>query len=353
MRAPSESGEDGGTSRAPVAVVIVSWNSSAFLPECLGSLRRLRRPAAEIVVADNGSTDGAADLVRRDFPEIDLIECGANLGFCRANNLGIARTRSPFVLVLNPDTRLAPDFLEHLLPAFDDPRVGMAAAKLLRFDGKTLDSAGQILGRSRQPKDRGYGRTDRGQFDRDEEVFGVCGAAALYRRAMLESIADPGGGYFDEAFFAFYEDLDLAWRAHRRGWKAVYRHRAVGHHARGGSARGPHILRRFAALLGRDPEIRFHVVKNRYLTILRNDTRRDYLRNAPFILARDAATAALLLFTSPGVLGRIWREREIFRGALAKRRMDRARALTSRDSPTSVAGSRGSSAPEPRSRPSL
>lgn len=314
--------------RSPVAVVIVSWNSAAFLPGCLGSLRRMRRPPAEIVVADNGSTDGTADLVRRDFPEVDLVECGANLGFCRANNLGIARTRSPYVLVLNPDTRLAADFLEQLLPAFEDPRVGMAAGKLLRFDGKTLDSAGQVLGRSRQPKDRGYGRIDRGQFDRDEEVFGACAAAALYRRAMLESIVDRDGAYFDEAFFAFFEDLDLAWRARRRGWKAAYRHRAVGEHARGGTARGPLILRRWAALLGRDSEIRFHVAKNRYLTILRNDTRRDYLKNAPFILARDLATAALLLLVSPGALVRLWRERRVFGEALAKRRLDRARAGT-------------------------
>ncbi len=310
--------------RAPVAVVIVSWNSASFLGECLGSLRQLVRPPAEIIVVDNGSADGTPERIRREFPEVDLVECGGNLGFCRANNLGIGRSRSPFVLVLNPDTRLAPSFLEQLLPAFEDPRVGMASGKLLRFDGRTLDSAGQELGRSRQPKDRGYGRPDRGQFDRDEEVFGVCGAAALYRRSMLASVADPGGAYFDEAFFAFYEDLDLAWRARRRGWKAVYRHRAIGFHVRGGSVAGRVILRRFAALLGRSPEIRFHVAKNRYLTILRNDTKGAYLRDLPFILARDIAMAALLLVTSPGVLARLWRERGLFRRALARRRQDGA-----------------------------
>ncbi len=321
---------EGTAASAQVAVVIVAWNSSAFLRECLGSLRGQRRPPAEIVVVDNGSADGTVELIRGEFPEVDLLECGANLGFCRANNLGIARTRSPFVLVLNPDTRLAPDFLEQLLPAFDDPRVGMATGKLLRFDGRTLDSAGQELGRSRQPKDRGYGRPDRGQFDRDEEVFGVCGAAALYRRSMLAAVADPGGRYFDETFFAFYEDLDLAWRARRLGWKAVYRHTAVGQHARGGSARGPALLRRCAAILGRSPEIRFHVVKNRYLAILRNDTRAGYLRNLPFILARDLATSVLLLLTTPGVLLRLWRERKVFRGALAMRRLDAARAADRR-----------------------
>ena len=312
--------------RAPVAVVIVSWNSERFLEECLESLRALQRPPSEIVLVDNASRDGSADLARERYPEVQVVDLDHNAGFCAANNLGIKLTTSPFVLVLNPDTRLDPQFLEQLLPAFEDPGVGLAAGKLLRFDGRTIDSAGQLLGRSRQPKDRGYGKPDRGQFDRDEVLFGVCGAAALYRRTMLDTVADPGGRYFDESFFAFVEDLDLAWRAGRMGWKTAYRHRARAEHARGGSASGSPWLRRLAAMLGRSPEIRFHVVKNRYLTILRNDTIGGYLRNAPFIWTRDLATLMLLALTSPAVLARLWRERSLFRGALARRKLDSARA---------------------------
>jgi GT2 family glycosyltransferase len=308
-----------------VAIVIVAWNSASFLPGCLDSLRGLRRPAQELVVVDSGSVDGTADLVRRDYPEAGLIERDENVGFCRGNNLGIRATSSPYVLALNPDTELEPEFLERLLPAFEDPRVGIATGKLLRFDRLTLDSAGQRLSRARRPKDRGYGRPDRGQFDRDEEVFGACGAAALYRRTMLDSIADPGPSYFDERFFAFGEDLDLAWRAQRCGWSTAYRHRAVGYHARGGSATRAPRLRRRIAMLGRSPEIRFHAVKNRYLTILRNDSVAGYLRNLPFIWSRDLATLALLLVTSPGVLVRIWRQRALFRDALRRRRLDAAR----------------------------
>ncbi len=304
---------------SPVAVVIVTWNAAAYLPGCLGSLQELSRVPEEIVVVDNGSTDGTTETIRRDFPGVRLIQNSENLGFCRANNEGIRATRSPHVLVLNPDTVLRPEFVEHLLPAFDDPRVGIAAGKLLRFDGTTLDSAGQQLSRSRQPKDRGYGMRDRGQFDRDQEVFGACGAAAFYRRSMLESIADPEGVYFDERFFAFFEDLDLAWRARRAGWKAVYRHRAVGLHARGGSIDAP-VGR--AGLRHRGPEIRFHIAKNRYLSILRNESVAGYLTNFPFILARDVATLALLSATSPRVLGRLWRARAIFGDAIRARKLD-------------------------------
>jgi GT2 family glycosyltransferase len=312
------------TGCVPVAVVVVSWNSAGFLQGCLDSVLGLEPAPAEILVVDNGSVDGSAALVRRRFPRIRMLELAENIGFCGANNLGIRRTTSPFVLVLNPDTTLEPDFLERLLPAFDDPAVGMAAGKLFRFDRNILDSCGQLLARSRQPIDRGYGRPDSGEWDKDGEVFGVCGAAALYRRAMLESIADPGDCYFDESFFAFYEDLDLAWRARRLGWRAVYRHRAVGYHARGGSAEGGR-NRRFAAMLGRRQEIRFHIVKNRYLTILRNDTPRGYVANLPFILCRDIATLALILLRSPGVLARLWKEREIFGRALEMRRLDAGR----------------------------
>lgn len=312
---------------APVAVVVVAWNAATYLPDCLASLQRLRRPPAEVVVFDNASSDGGPDLVRSRFPAVRLVEAGANLGYCRGNNMGIAATTSPFVLVLNPDTVLGEDFLEEVLPAFEDPAVGIATGKLLRFDGRTLDSAGQSLGWSRQPIDRGYGRPDLGQFDRDEDVFGACGAAALYRRSMLDAIALGPGVVFDESFFAFYEDLDLAWRARRAGWRAVYRHRAVGRHARGGTASstGP---RRFAAILGRPPEIRFHVVKNRWLTLIRNQGALDFPAVLPFVAARDAAVLALLLVSSPGVLVSLWRAKGLFRAAFAARRLD---AAASRD----------------------
>ena len=128
---------------------------------------------------------------------------------------------------------------------------------------------------------------------------------------MLDQIAIAAGQYFDETYFAFYEDLDLAWRAQRAGWRAVYRHRAVGKHARGGTSDGAG-PRRFTALLGRSPEIRFLVARNRWLTILRNDRRGDLLLNLPFVLARDIATFGAIALTSPSVLVRLWKDRGSF-----------------------------------------
>lgn len=307
--------------RSPIAVVLVTLNSERWLRGCLDSLRAMERPPAEIVAVDNGSSDGTAALLAEAYPEVRLVALGRNTGFCRATNLGIGATSSPFVLALNPDTTLDGRFLEELLPAFDDPRVGIACGKLLRFGRDILDSAGQKLGRSRQPVDRGYGTPDRGEFEIAEEVFGACGAAALYRREMLAEIAGPGGEIFDEAYFAYYEDLDVAWRARRFGWKAVYRPRALGRHARGGTTDRPGPSRG-GALLSRGSELRYHIVKNRYLAILRNDRPWDYLRDFPFIAGRDAATFLMLLVTSPGVLARLWRERRVFGRARELRRLD-------------------------------
>lgn len=317
--------------KAPVAVVIVTWNSASYIDACLDSLVSLERPPAEIVVVDNGSSDGTRERLRAHPALFDLIENDENVGFCRATNRGIERTRSPFVLLLNPDAVLSSTFVEHLLPVFDDPLVGIAVGKILRFDRATIDSAGQVLGRSRQPVDRGYGCRDEGQFDREEEVFGACGAAALYRREMLDSIADPSGAVLDEEFFAFYEDLDVAWRARRLGWKTLYHPRAVAYHARGGTLETGASPPRWRSFLRRSPEIRFHLLKNRYLTILRNDTVTAYLTDFPFILARDLAMLGIVVATSPAILMRLWQARWLFGRALGLRKGD---CLRSRAEPT-------------------
>lgn len=307
---------------APVDVVIVSWNSAAWLPGCLDSLARLERPARRVIVVDAASDDASADLARAHPVGAEVIACEENVGFCRGNNIGFRAGDSRFVLALNPDTRVEGDFVERLLEGAVEPDAGIVCGKLLRFDGRTIDSAGQLLGRSRRPLDRGYGRPDGGTWDRDEEVFGACGAAALYRRAMLDAVADPGGEVFDEAFFAFGEDLDLAWRARRLGWRALYRHRAVAYHARGGSSArepGPAPGR---ALFGRSREVLYHVWKNRYLTILRNDRLGSYLLHLPWIWGRDLAVTGLITLRAPGLWRRLWRDRGLFRRALGRRRLD-------------------------------
>jgi GT2 family glycosyltransferase len=310
----------GGSVPARVSVIVVSWRSETFLPGCLDSLAAQTHPPAEVLVVDNGSDDGSIELVRTRYPWVRLLPLRENTGFCRANNIGLAEARGDAVLFLNADAALDPPYLETALAAFArDARIGAVAGRIFRFDGATIDTAGQCLARSRRVVERGYGRPDDRRLDQAGYVFSVCGAAALYRREAIEDILEDGS-LFDEDFFAFSEDIDLGWRARNAGWRAYYEPRAVGRHHRGGSGAQPTRLSSRAAILRRGPELRYHVLKNRYLTLLKNDRALDVLRDLPFILPRDAALLALAVASGPGVLARLARSGPLFSRALEKRR---------------------------------
>jgi len=218
--------------------VVVTWNSARDIVTCLESLVSQTRPPAEIVVVDNASADDTAGLVAGRFPQVVLERRPTNEGFARGNNIGIALTRADWVLTLNPDARLNPDYLECLLAfAATRPRAGMLGGKLLRDEAggrRIIDSTGIEIFRSRRVRDRDSGELDSGGRDQAEPVFGVCAAAALYRREMLLDILIDNE-IFVESFFCYYEDADLAWRARRRGWEAWYVSQAIGWHRRGGS----------------------------------------------------------------------------------------------------------------------
>lgn len=310
-----------------VSVIVVSWNSRRFLPECLASVEAQTYPAVELVVVDNGSTDGSADLVAESFPGALLIRHGDNLGFCRANNVALKRCGGVFILCLNADAALERDYLEKALPAFErDSRIGMVAGKVFRFEGRILDSAGQLLRRSRRIRDRGYGQEDRGLFDEPGEIFSVCGSVALYRRDMVEAVSEDGE-LFDESFFSFGEDMDVCWRAQRLGWRGWYEPRAVARHYRGGTRPGETTLSgRFFQMAGRPHHLRAHIIKNRYLMILKNDSPGAFLRDLPFILAWEALQWGWLILCSPGTLPHLWRSRGLAARALRRRRTRAAAA---------------------------
>jgi GT2 family glycosyltransferase len=306
---------DGPGVAGRVSVIVVSWNSREFLSGCLASVEAQTYGDHETIVVDNASKDGSADLVERSFPRAVLIRNGVNAGFCAANNAALKRATGVFILCLNPDAVLERDFLERALPAFAaDRAVGMVAGMVHRFDGRTIDSAGQDLTRARRIKDRGYGETDTGRYAESREVFSVCGAVALYRRSMIDAISEDGD-LFDETFFSFGEDMDVGWRARRAGWKALYVPSAGARHYRGGSqSAGTPLFGRISQMARRPPEIRAHIVKNRYLMILKNDTPWAFVRDLPFIAAWEAVQWGFLIFAAPSTLPHLWR----MRGALGR-----------------------------------
>ncbi|MEW6363678.1 MAG: glycosyltransferase family 2 protein [Acidobacteriota bacterium] len=284
-----------------IAAVIVNYNAKAFIQDCVASIQKQTRPLDRIIVVDNASTDGSLDALRA-VAGIELILNTTNIGFAPANNQAVDLVRDSHVLCCNADLVLEPTFLERCLRAIDgDQATGMITGKILRFDRRTIDSTGQFLSASRWPKERGYGEINRGQYDRDGPVFSVCAACALYRREMIDQISDERG-FFDRRYFAFYEDLDVGWRAQRAGWGGAYVHDAVAYHFRGGvSGAGRFSFTR------KSPEIRFHVLKNRYLTISKNDRPLSFILHLPAIIARDAVLLGYTALTTPAVLWRLAR----------------------------------------------
>lgn len=218
-----------------VSVIVLSWNSLRFLEACLASVLAQTWPVVELIVVDNASEDGSASFVKERFASATLVESPVNLGFCGGNNLGLTRAHGAYVLFLNADAILDPNYLEEALKPFAaEGRVGMVAGKVLRFDRLTLDTTGQLMSRSRRVKERGYDEHDRGQYEEPGEVFSVCGAVALYRRSVVDAVS-LDGEFFDSDFFAFGEDFDAGWRAQRLGWSCRYQPSAVALHFRGGT----------------------------------------------------------------------------------------------------------------------
>jgi len=211
-----------------VSLVIVNWNGARHLDECLDSLgaQTLRRET-EVIVVDNGSTDGSRELLARRGAGVRLILNPANLGFAAGCNQGIRASRAEYVALLNNDTAVEPEWLAELLRALRaDPEAGWCTSKVLSYYERTvLDNAGHVLFADGLTRGRGRGALDRGQFDRAEEVFCASGCAALLRRRMLDDV-----GLFDEEFFAYCEDADLGFRARLRGWRCLYVPTAVVYH---------------------------------------------------------------------------------------------------------------------------
>ncbi len=252
----------------PISVTIVTFESAAFVVDCLDSLAAQSHPPLEVVVVDNASRDASAELAARHPVTSRAVTNRENRGFAGGQNQAIRATRGEWVLALNPDVVLEPGFLAELAARAALPgRIGTLCGKLLRGSPgappaapPVLDSTGIVFTRAFRHLDRGSNEIDRGQFDREERVFGATGAAALYRREMIRDVSIDGE-LFDEAFFSYREDADLAWRAQLLGWDCLYVPSAVGYHVRRVL---PSNRRETPAMLNR------HSVKNRFLMRIKN-----------------------------------------------------------------------------------
>lgn len=211
-----------------VSVVIVNFNRRDLLARAVDSVHAQSRKDVEIVVVDNGSVDGSMEYLRTiESENVRVVSLSTNQGFAGGCNAGIRPARGRFIVTLNNDAEASPRWLEELLKvAESDPSVGMCASKIVfHGDHGRIDKVGHLIYLDGLNHGRGSGEPDVGQFEREEEVLFPDGAAALYRREMLDGI-----GLFDETFFAYGDDADLGLRGRLAGWNCIYVPTAIVYH---------------------------------------------------------------------------------------------------------------------------
>ena len=268
-----------------VSVIILNWNGKKFLKECLDSLGAQTYREFETVLVDNGSTDGSAEFVRENYPRVRLVTLPENTGFAEGNNRGLSACEGEYIVTLNNDTKVAPDFLAEVARSVEEnTSIGMVAAKMRNcYQPELLDAVGLKIGTNGLGYNIGVGETDAGQYD-GAVVFGPCGGAALYRRVMLDEI-----GFFDPDFFAYYEDFDLAWRGRLAGWTCVAAPRALVYHVH-------------SATSGEwSPFKVYQTHRNKWYVIIKNWPAALLARYLPVVLFVDAASFCLALLRGRGL----------------------------------------------------
>lgn len=255
-----------------VSVIVLNWNGKHLLERCLPSVLGQDHGDYEVVLFDNGSTDGSPEWVALHFPAVRVLRSDENVGFSRGNNQAIRATDSPFVVLLNNDADPEPNWLGELIAAATpNPSVGMCASKMVRADDPTvMDTCGIEVDRAGIGWDRYSGEPERSEEKEPYEIFGPCGGAALYRREMLDQV-----GLLDEDFFIYYEDIDLAWRAQRAGWHCLY-------------VPSARVVHRHSGTVGeRSPFKQYLLGRNKLWTIVKNYSWPGWMLYLPWILAYD------------------------------------------------------------------
>ncbi|MDD4995900.1 MAG: glycosyltransferase family 2 protein [Patescibacteria group bacterium] len=341
--------------RLKLIIQIVTWNSEKFLKDCLDSIFYQTFKNFSLLIIDNGSTDRTLDIVKNYSQEkikekfgrnnkLFVFYNNKNIGYSRAHNQGFHLQKSEFVLILNPDVILEPDFLNQIIKvASKEKRTGSFGGKLLKIKSgdceceekiKTdiLDSTGMRLFKNYHFIERGQGEKDQGQYDKQTNVFGITGACVLYRRVALEDVkifkiniarlrshqvrATAGaqfsnqiknlegiGEYFDEDFFAYQEDVDLAWRLQIAGWLSLYVPKARAYHYRGtGLKERPNLREIIKGHLSRPAQVEFFSYRNHLWLLLKNLQTRNFFSGFFWIFLYQLGKETYLFFTKPKVL---------------------------------------------------
>ncbi len=263
-----------------IFIVIPSWNGADLIAECLNSLQK-QTQKHQIIVVDNGSIDRSVEIIETKFKGVNLIKLSKNEGYSGGVNRGIQyaiEQGADYIALFNNDAVADKEWLMHLVDAAEKHNeAGIITGKFMRIDKKHIDSTGDQYSTFGMPFPRGRNQTDIGQFESAGCVFGATGGASLYRAEMLKNI-----GFFDEKFFAYFEDVDISYRAQLAGWKVWYEPKAKAYHHVGGTSSK---LGDFA---------RYHTIKNFFMLYAKNMPAKLYWKYGPNFLYQ----AARLMFSS-------------------------------------------------------
>jgi hypothetical protein len=256
-----------------VSIVIANWNGKHYLKHCLSSVFNQSYRDFEVVVVDNNSTDGSVEFIETNYPQCKLVKADTNLGFACANNLGIQLAKGEYIATLNNDTIVDRLWLEKLIaPMIAEPTMGMCASKILFYHTPTIiNSTGIVITKAGTATERDI-FTDATEISSyrnysNTSPFGPCGCAALYRKKMLDELDG-----FDADFFAYLEDVDLAWRARWAGWNCAYVPDAIVYHVGTGTG-------------SMHPKLKSYLLaRNKVWLILKNYPLRELLLHLPLIL---------------------------------------------------------------------
>lgn len=307
-----------------ISVVIVSYNSEKFLEKNLHSLVHQTVKFKQIVVVDNHSVDDSLQVIETFKNDVDIIKLSTNTGYAKAANIGIKNTDSDLLLVANSDIILEENFNALVLEKFQENKnIALLSPLILRFDRKTIDSAGQACSLALYPSEIGFSRHIDHISVEEGPVFSVCGAASVFSRQALEQLK-INDEYYDEDFFIFWEDFDIGWRAHLLGLETLFYPKAVVYHYRSGTLK-KNFLSRFSLALARPAAIKYHLVKNRYLTLIKNFQCKPNVKSIPFIFFKDIIWVTLLTFASPKIIILLMKSGKYIKRAFKKRKQLRER----------------------------
>ncbi len=268
---------DQAAKQAPsISVVIPSYNGKTLLQTCLASLAKQNRNDFEVIVIDNGSSDGTQAFLTNAYPWVRVFVSEEQLGFAKAANLGIGAARGRCVALLNNDTEVDPNWLTALKNRLDgDSSLGFCASKMLRYDQRhIIDGAGDVYSRGGNAFRLGWDSPDGASFQRSYRVFGACAAAVMYRKCMLDRI-----GLMDEDFMMYYEDTDLSFRAQLHGYRCEYVPEALVYHV-GSASSGQKLTSQTLFLISRNSI--YVIVKNYPFRLLVTNSARIALSRVRF-----------------------------------------------------------------------